>query len=82
MGKEKMYFVEDNAGARMLVWTNGKITTGFDDNSTEKLYEVKNPQDYLEEISQNSTPEYWTKIEADSLEEILDASKVLAEIEF
>lgn len=63
MGKEKMCFVEDNAGARMLVWTNGQMTTVFDDNNTERLYAVENPQAYLEELSQNSTPEYWERVE-------------------
>lgn len=77
-----MYFVQDNAGAKMLVWTDGKMTTVFDDNNVERLYEVENYQAYLEEVSQNSTPEYWTKIEANSLEEILDVSRVLAVVEF
>ena len=63
MGKEKMYFVEDNAGARMLVWTNGQMTTVFDDNNTERLYAVENPQDYLEALIQNSTPECWERVE-------------------
>lgn len=82
---EKMYFVEDNAG-RMLIWTDGTNATVFNDNNSENLWKIESGDagSYLKNVASEADTlhEPWEKIEVADLEEILNASKVLAEIEF
>ena len=82
---EKMYFVEDNAG-RMLIWTDGTNAAVFNDNNSENLWEIETveAESYLKNVAAEADTlhEPWTKIEVADFEEILNASKVLAVVEF
>ena len=85
MGKEKMYFVDDNAG-RMLIWTDGTNAAVFNDNNTENLWKIETveAESYLKNVAAEADTlhEPWEKIEVADFEEILNSSKVLAIVEF
>ena len=82
----EMYLVEDNAGSRMLIWTDGTNAAVFNDNNTENLWkiEITEAESYLKNVAAEADTlhEPWEKIEVADFEEILNASKVLAVVEF